>query len=413
MKEKFKHTPNPTFKQAVLFGLLFLILVSFLLFGVFYQKTQQFSLLAQSFDHLKLYFLKSIGGLGQDPVFYNHHIYWSEGPFPAILLMPFVAITKVVFGAFFFQGYLSWLLSLGVILFVYKISRRLGFNGEDSLLLGLVFAIGSVFIGVSTVTSSWYFAQVIATFLLFWGLYEYFCRAPRRWWLLGIISALILLTRVPAAAIVIFLLLELFRVSHNRKQQLKFLAQLLVPVVVAGFILLFYNFLRFHNPFQTGFKYELLSSMATKSRALGTISPIHIPANLYSLLLRPPLPILRNPSSWTLKFPFITNNPYGISIFITSPYLLYLFIVGWRKYSRTLRNLLLSAIVSLLAVTSYFGIGVNQYGYRYSLDFLPALFVIFLALYRNHHDKLSLGMKLLLIGSIILNSYLMLVTIYY
>ncbi len=413
MKEKFKHLPNPSLKQAVLFGLLFLILAFFLLFGVFYQKTQQFSLLAQSFDHLKLYFLKTIGGLGQDPVLYNHHVYWSEGPFPAILLMPFVEITKYVFGAFFSQGYLSWLLSLGVIFFVYKISRRFGFNGEDSLLLGLGFALGSVFIGVSTVTSSWYFAQVITTFLLFWGLYEYFSRAPRRWWLLGTISALILLTRISAAAIVVFLLLELLGIHGNQKQRLKFLAQLLVPVAAAGLMLLLYNFLRFHNPLQTGFQYELLSSMAAQSRALGAISPIHIPANLYSLLLRPPLPILRNSNSWTLRFPFITNNSFGMSIFITSPYLIYLFITSWRKYSRTLRNLLLSALVSLLAVTSYFGIGVNQYGYRYSLDFLPALFVIFLALYHNDHDKLSFGMKCLLIGSIILNSYLMLVTIYY
>jgi hypothetical protein len=108
-----------------------------------------------------------------------------------------------------------------------------------------------------------------------------------------------------------------------------------------------------------------------------------------------------------LKFPYIQNNVYGMSIFVTSPYFLYIFTNKWSSFSARARNLVVAISVSCLLVLSYYGIGTIQFGYRYSLDFLPELFLLFMILYRVKHSRISCGMRVLLLGSGIVNFYLL------
>ena len=115
-----------------------------IIFSIIAGGSQQFSDLAQAFIHGHLNFLAP----GQDPVLYHGRIYWDEGPFPAILLMPFVWFLNL-FHHFFYQGYLQWVLVVGTLFFIYKLARILAFSQEDSLFLSLAFALGSVFFGVS------------------------------------------------------------------------------------------------------------------------------------------------------------------------------------------------------------------------------------------------------------------------
>ena len=97
-----------------------------------------------------------------------------------------------------------------------------------------------------------------------------------------------------------------------------------------------------------------------------------------------------------------------MSIFITSPYLLYLFSNKWSSFNTRARNLMVAALGSGLLVFSFYGVGLLQFGYRYSLDFLPELFLLFMIMYRKNHRDLSRGMKALLIGSGVFNFYLLL-----
>ena len=96
-----------------------------------------------------------------------------------------------------------------------------------------------------------------------------------------------------------------------------------------------------------------------------------------------------------------------MSIFITSPYLLWLFTNKWSSFDARARRLLIAVALSALLVLSYFGIGLLQFGYRYSLDFLPELFLLFMIMYRKKHSRLSRGMRMLLLGSGIFNFYLL------
>jgi hypothetical protein len=284
-------TKSNPYHIVILFALPTFILFFILSIGILSEGSQQFSELAQAFLHGHLYFLKPIGGLGQDPVLYHGRVYWDEGAFPAILLMPFVALFSI-FHIFFYQGYIKWLLSLGVLFFIYRLARVLKYNYQDSVILMLGFALGSVFIGVDSVSSGWLFAQVVSTFLLFWGLYEFY--NTRRWWLLGLICGLTFLTRATATPIIIFFFLELWQSKALSSDKLKLLAQLVVPVVVAVGLQALYNFLRFHNPFNGGYEYQLIDSAAAGSRALGVFSLAHIPANFYACFLSAPITVLSN-----------------------------------------------------------------------------------------------------------------------
>ena len=403
MKQKlWLETP---YRKIVVFAVPLILLLIITIYSTVSMAGEQFSELAWAFLHGHLNFLNPIGGIGQDPVLYHGKIYWDDGPFPSIVLMPFVGALSL-FHLFFFQGYLQWLLILGIIYFVFRLARVIGYSQEDSLILMLGFALGSVFIGVAGLSSSWLFAQVLTTLLLFGALYEFYTR--RRWWILGLLSGCLVMTRIPAAGVLLFFVLELLHPAQKKQQDKRrtALLQLLWPVVAAGVLLGLYNFLRFHSPFNNGNAYQLISADSAEARSLGLFSLVHIPTNFYSALLRGPVTVLRSTTSWSLKFPYIKNNPYGMSIFITSPYLLSLFFAKWRSFDRQARHLLITAILCGLVVFSYYGIGIYQFGYRYSLDFLPELFVLFMIVYRRSHERLSGGMKSVLLGSGVANFYL-------
>jgi hypothetical protein len=319
--------------------------------------------------------------------------------------MPFVSFLSI-FHVLFYQGYLKWLLVIGVGYFIFKLARLITYSKEDSLVLTLGFMLGSVFIGANSVSSSWLFAQILTVFLLLWGLYELYTR--KRWWLLGIISGLVFLTRATAAPILILFALELWQSRKSKGTKKSYWLELLLPVLIAIALQGLYNLARFHNPFNGGYKYQLLYPTSANSLSYGVFSLVHIPANLYTMFLRTPVPIFHNANSWIMKFPFLENNPYGMSIFITSPYLLYLFSQKWSTFSTRERNLIVATALSCLLVLCFFGNGVQQFGDRYSLDFLPELFLLFMLVYKKNHKRLSNGMKALLLGSGLTNFYLVL-----
>ena len=59
-------------------------------------------------------------------------------------------------------------------------------------------------------------------------------------------------------------------------------------------------------------------------------------------------------------------------------------------------------------IFSYYGIGNVQFGYRYSLDFLPFLFFLLIRNYRNERPELSPGFKKVILVTALTNCYLVL-----
>jgi len=392
--------------QYLLFFLPVLILLAILLNTFLVKNSQQFADLAQSFLRLKLYFLHPVGNQTQNPVYYKGKEYFDDGPLPAVVLMPFEAFFGL-FHLFFYQGYLQWVLVILTLYIVYKLAKLIGFKTRDSMLLASVFVVGSVYVGVAINSSSWYFAQIITTYLLFLIIYEYFSK--KRWWLMGLLSGLILLTRVSAFGIIFLLVLDLLFNHQSTRDRVFKLIKLSLPIVVAGILIGLYNYLRFNNPFNGGYSYQAIDQTARYSRSQGLFSVKHIPFNFYHLFLGTPILNTPNHNNWIAKFPFFENNPLGLSIFITSPYLMFLFYQSKELFlKKEIIFLLVSSLVSLIIVLSYFGVGTYQFGYRYSLDFLPEIFTVFMLIYYQVKKRLTTGMRFVFITTIMVNTYLLL-----
>jgi hypothetical protein len=228
--------------------------------------------------------------------------------------------------------------------------------------------------------------------------------------LIGLAGAGLLTTRLSAALIVIFFVIEIIIERRAVVAKLKNLAKLLTPYLIAGGVLALYNYWRFRNVFEAGYSYQELAPQLIQARSYGLFSVQHIPGNLYYMLLSAPTPVLLDGTSQVLTAPYLLRDSWGMSIFFTSPYLLWFFTAKWKLFSKQLRRLLFCLAPIFLAVIMYYGIGWMQFGYRYAMDFLPILFIILMQVYRRRHSSISCGMKILLAAGCLFNFYMLIST---
>ncbi len=367
------------------------------------EKNQQFSDLAESLLHGKTYFLHAQASQN-DLVLFQGHAYWALGPAPILLLAPFVGLFGI-WHAYFYQGYLQVVLILLVGLLIIRLARRFGYETFDGLILAAGYIFGSPFIGVASASWSYFFSEILVSFLLFSALSEYF--GKKRAWLLGLLTGFVLLTRVSAAPIGLFFALEYFREKASWRVRIAKLTQLSLAASLGLVVQLAYNFMRFGALLEQGYSGQLLRPVFAQARAYGLFSPLHIPGNLYYAFFATLHPVFRDDISHVLKFPYVRYDIWGLSLLITSPYLFYLFTLRRRDITPQLRNLIVAAVMSALVVFSYYGIGAIQFGYRYGLDFLPLVFVIFMLTYRKSHQLISWPMRTVIILSGVFNLFLL------
>lgn len=363
--------------------------------ATWFVQDKHFSQLAESFIKNDL-FLSPNNLPAGDFADYRGQQYLFFGPLPSVILIPFVYI----WGRNFPQIYLSFLSLAITFIAIFQISKKLKFSSTDSLWLANFFVFGTVLYFVGIIDISAYLPQAVGTAFVVLSLLEYFTK--RRFLIIGILTAAAGATRVTLFGITIFYLFEIFQ---NRKslEFKKEAALLLIPVVFSLVLLGAYNFRRFHSPFDTGYtKNVTVLDKNYLNNQLGWFSPIHIPANLYNLLVRGPDPILREKVEMVLKFPYLKADGMGLAIWYTSP--LFLYIIATKRASYTypaVAGIIVLALPSLI----YMGIGASQYGYRYSLDFIPLLFLILLPAFNK---KLPTFAKTLITIGIIFNCFYML-----
>jgi hypothetical protein len=159
---------------------IFLILLAVFFFAATFifnfksRQFDQFSYLAQAFIQGKLHFLDP-AHIAKDAVKINDNFYWHLGPFPAVLLMPFV----LLFGFFhqaFHQGYLQFFITVGVFASCFKIARSFRFSSTDSLYLAFAFCFASVYQFTAFVAWCYFFAHALTVFLLLLVIVEYLGR---------------------------------------------------------------------------------------------------------------------------------------------------------------------------------------------------------------------------------------------
>lgn len=392
--------------------LLLFFAIATLLLNINNVYEQQFSFLANSFLHGKLYFLEQ-PGVWLDSVLYKGHVYWPLGPAPAILLMPFVAVFNI-FGMMFYQGYIQLILTFLIFCMAVWLAKKYKYSRQDSIWLAFAFCYASVYMMVALVSWGWYFVQAVTVAALFLSIVEW--HTKKRYWLIGLCYAVIAASRFTAVFGLLFFIgdLILSRKKLGKERLVKNLLQLLIPVVIAGVGLLWYNYARFEDPLDNGYmttnNWTIPAERRFEQINYGLFNIKNVPSNVYFYFIKTLDPVRVEHygdfgQTFVLKPPYITIKYPGTSLFVASPIFLYVFFVLRRKkMNRVIALSLLVVIVVLLFLMPYYWTGWRQIGPRYTLDFLPFLYLILLHSFEKR--RLTTTAKVLIACSAILNFYL-------
>lgn len=384
-----KNTSFSLFLAVFIFTLISAFLIFQISQGMNFDK--HLVLLAERFIHWKIALLPDQYLPLGDIADYYSNFYIFYGPLPSIILMPFAAL----WGKEFPQAYLGVGSMIATFLAVYCLSKSFKFNRTDSLWLSLFFVFSTVLYAAGLINVTAYQVQALGVPLILFALLCYF--GKKHPLLIGLFIGLALLTRAVLVLSLLFFVVEFFQKRLTKKQ----LVMILLPVVLCGILFGLYNQRRFHSFFNTGYSYaiSLNNYPISHNMEFGFTSVRHIPANLYSLLFMPPEPVREDSHGFVLKFPYLKANPWGMAIWFTSPLFL-LLVFRFKKSKYTISSLV--AASSLLApLLVYFSIGFAQYGYRYTLDFLPFLFLLLLPTFNGKLSKLAI---LLIILGVVFNS---------
>ncbi len=351
---------------------------------------QHFVLLANSFLAGHLDFLES-PGVWADTAPFDGKYYWPLGPFPAMLLTPFVA----VFGSEVRQGVIQLALNILNGLLIFSLARKTGaLRHGDAAWVALFYIFGSAYYGVAQVAWSWYFAHVVGTSAVVAALALH-ARGIRPFWV-GLLVGLGGLTR-PSIFLGGLYFVGVLWQSGDRERRFRSVGELLLGLLVCGGASLWYNYVRFQNPFEFGYAYQLLTYPALiAAREHGVLSVRHIPGNLYFFLLKGPEAVFRGDGSPVLVYPYLIANFWGMSLFLTSPIYVRCFMADYSRPPSAWA--LLTSLLMLCQMLLYYGVGLPQYGNRYALDFYPFLLVILLEEFRG---GLTTGDRVLILLGVI------------
>ena len=347
---------------------------------IFPAKYQQYRYLAESFLTGRLDFTEIPGISWDDTAAYEGRHYWPLGVFPAILLTPLVFVWRML-GATLHQGYLVFALSVWTFYLVWRVARKLSKLGNESTWIALAFIGASSYIAVALVPWSWHLAHVVAVWLLLVAIHEYLGR--RRWAIIGLILGLVFATRPTASLSLMFFAGALLFGNDKKQGKLANVALFISCFVVVPLLVMHYNNVRFGSPFESGYNYQL--GWKPDGPLAG---PWNILPNLRVFLFGLPVGVDR--------FPFFAANPFGMSIFVVSPWLLLARPKRWNW-----QDSLLAASIALIALSFllWWSTGSNQMGYRFSLDFMPLLLWLLLrtdALHPTPTFKLSIVISVLM-----------------
>jgi hypothetical protein len=323
-----------------------------------------FFYLADAFLHGRVWLDVRLGY--QDVILRNDHIYVPFAPFPAIALMPIVAVFGPVIADQWETG-INAVLAASCVGLGWWFAGRVGVRQvSDRIWLVLLLGFSTPIWWITTRGGVWHTGQLIATILTLACLIELW--GSRRPWLIGLLAGAAFLTRAPLAFAIPFyaLLLAEDAIWEPRRWPWRAWIGLALGVLPSLAFFFWYNAARFGSPFESGYGLALLPEWLEAQRQHGLFSTYHLAMNVEYLFLHMP--------RFSLTFPFLTPDGLGMSILLTSPGLLYAVRAPWR--SSRVWWLGLSALFVLVPTLLYYGGGWLQYGYRYALDSITLVWAV-------------------------------------
>ncbi|MDF1565603.1 MAG: hypothetical protein P1V51_21375 [Deltaproteobacteria bacterium] len=301
--------------------------------------------------------------------------YVSFPPFPAVAMLPFVALFGYQFVDTSFTVFFG---ALNVLLF-FLLLERLSRTGDsprsrrENLIFALLLGFGTVHFYASIRGEVWFTAQTMGVTLCI--LYLYLAHQARRPFLAGLVLACASLTRTPLAFAFVFFLFELLfpdgrfdrdvlgaRLKDTLKRGLLFAA----PLVAFAAVMMWMNWVRFESPLEFGHSHLWNNRVNAWVSRYGLFHPHYLQQNLKAAFFALP--------TFSAK-PFnVGFDGHGMSIFLTTP--LFLLLLWPRRRARLSKALWASVAVVALPALLYQNDGYFQFGYRFSLDWTPFLFVL-------------------------------------
>jgi hypothetical protein len=302
-------------------------------------------------------------------------------PLPGILLIPFAYwLGAENISTSYFSMVASAANGLMLFLILKQLVARkwLEISDHGIFWLVIVFLFGTPHLWVGISGRGWYVSQILTVLFLALAVYA----ALRSWsaWLIASCIAVAMLARPnslmtwPFVFAIFMQILKEQQGFINLKQILIWVSKTALPIALAIVVLLGYNYLRFEKI--TDFGYTTVNAgpeIIGNVQKYGLWSPHFIPNNLYVMLLKTPR------INWGTPWPTepqgalwpIDPTTTGMSIFLTTPALLYLF----RRYPRQwwVLGAWVSVLFNVILLSFYSNTGAHQFGYRYILDFLIPL----------------------------------------
>jgi hypothetical protein len=303
--------------------------------------------------------------------------YVSFPPFPAVLMVPFVAIWGLRFNDVLFTA--LWAALNPPLLFLLlrslrrrQLSKR---SVSDDLWLTALFGVGSVYYFCSVIGQVWFTALIVGVTLSIG--YVWASLDAARPALAGLCVGLAFATRPSGLFIFPLFVWEAVRVSGGwsalrTREAWRALAPRLVrfavPVAAIGVVLAWHNFARFGNPFEFGHRY-LNVQWQDRIARFGLFNYHFLSRNLAAALVLLPRLMARAP--------YVKISQHGMSLLVTSPNLAYT--VMPQERSHLTKPLWLTIAGAAIPSLLYQNTGYIQFGYRFSLDYM-VYFVVLLAI---------------------------------
>jgi hypothetical protein len=303
--------------------------------------------------------------------------YVSFPPFPAVAMLPFVAVMHLKFNDVLFT--VIWAAFNPVLLFL--LLRRLKARGYskrsevDDFWLTVMFGVGSVYYFASVLGQVWFTAHVVAvTCVIGYAWASLDAAHPA---LAGLCVGLGFATRTPLGYMVPFFVFEAVRTTGGWQRLRKLVKEGFPPGLLpklVGFgvpagailtVLLVHNYLRFEQFTEFGHKY-LNIGWQDRIQRWGLFNYHFLSRNLTcALLLLPRI---------FAQYPFVKVSDHGMSMLVTTPALGY--VVSPAERSPLARGLWLSILATALPPLLYQNSGFQQFGYRFLLDYIVFLVML-------------------------------------
>lgn len=327
-----------------------------------------------------------------DTAVFRGRYYVPFPPFPALVLLPFVAVFGVAGTKATLVGIALTGLSAAVL---WSLLGKMEVRPQlRPWLLAGFFGGTAYWFCLRECGGVWHFAHIVAVTCLLLSCREALGKGRGLW--AGLWLGLAFLSRQMMLGAVVFLVVALLQnpALGERRARLKSLAGFACAMIVCLAAYLLSNAARFGSPLDTGYGHLALQSfLQVRFEQYGMFNPAYFPFNFAHLFLQ----------GFHIEFggPALLDvqglSPFGTSLTFASPFLLAAFWARWQP--PLLRSAWVSILLICLPSLFYYNNGWYQINaQRFSLDFLPILILVVARSLDRIDEKLWKGAVLFSVG---------------